>query len=86
MGLLFRRRRPLMRLAAGATAGGVAYQAGQRDAQGAPHTPEPAPAPDPAGSRPAVRTTDLERLARLHQSGALTDDEFTVAKSRLLGM
>jgi hypothetical protein len=59
MGLLLRRRRPLMRLAAGAA-------------------PAPAPSADP--------TAELERLAQLHQSGALTDDEFTAAKARLLGV
>lgn len=31
-------------------------------------------------------TAELERLAQLHQSGALTDDEFSAAKSKLLGI
>ena len=66
MGLLFRRRPPLMRLAAGAAS-----------------APEPRTAPAPA--RAAGPTAELERLAQLHQSGALTDDEFTAAKARLLG-
>lgn len=79
MGLLFRRRPPLMRLAAGAAVGGVAYQAGRRrEQQGMTSAPAPAPAANP--------TAELERLAQLHQSGALTDDEFTAAKARLLGI
>jgi hypothetical protein len=28
---------------------------------------------------------ELERLGRLHESGVLTDDEFAVAKSKILG-
>ena len=28
----------------------------------------------------------LERLARLHESGALTDEEFTAAKKKILGL
>lgn len=94
MGLLMRPRRPVMRLAAGAATAGVAYHAGQRRAeqdvynqqaseayaatQAAPAAPTPAPAPaaDPTG--------DLERLAKLHESGALTDEEFGAAKAQLL--
>ncbi|MGB3327619.1 MAG: SPFH domain-containing protein, partial [Thermomicrobiales bacterium] len=41
------------------------------------------------GNRGASSTDDqiaqLERLASLHQSGALTDEEFAAAKKRLLG-
>ena len=53
MGLFFRPRRPLLRLATGA-------------------------APD--------TIAELERLSRLHESGALTDEEFTAAKARALGI
>ena len=97
MGLMFRPRRPLMRLAAGAATAGVAYKAGQRrqqqneyndqaqaayaQTQAAP--PPAAPAPGPA---PADSTAELERLAKLHESGALSDDEFAAAKSKLLGI
>ena len=31
-------------------------------------------------------TAELERLSGLHDSGALTDDEFAVAKAKLLGL
>lgn len=40
-----------------------------------------------AAAPPAVdRLGDLERLAALHQQGALTEAEFTAAKARLLGL
>ena len=95
MGLLFRRRRPLMRLAAGAAVGGAAYRAGRRreeqgavdeQAQPAYAATEAVPVPAAAVPAPADTTAQLERLAQLHQSGALTDDEFSAAKSRLLGV
>jgi Short C-terminal domain len=44
---------------------------GQDQAQYAP------PAADPAD--------EIEHLAQLHASGALTDDEFTAAKTKILG-
>jgi hypothetical protein len=73
--------------------GGVAYQAGRRREQ-QDTTPEPAETASAAAETPVASapprvadpTSELERLARLHQSGALTDDEFTTAKSRLLGV
>jgi hypothetical protein len=83
-----------MRLAAGAATAGVAYQAGQHrirqdEANEQPEAgyqathaaPAAAPAPGPADT-----TAELERLAKLHESGALTDAEFAAAKSRLLGV
>ena len=90
MGLMFRPRRPLMRVAAGAATATVAYKAGQRrtqqsqydeQAQAAPAAPAPAPAAAPADS-----TAELERLAKLHESGALNDEEFAAAKAKLLGL
>jgi hypothetical protein len=85
---MFRPRRPLMRVAAGAATATVAYKAGQRrnqqnqyddQAQAAPAAPAPA-----AG--PVDSTAELERLAKLHESGALNDEEFSAAKSKLLGV
>jgi hypothetical protein len=38
------------------------------------------------GGQPDDLTHALERMAALHASGALTDDEFTAAKRRLLGI
>jgi len=57
--------------------GGQDYDEGYEDAPPAP--PPPAPAqPDP--------TADIERLAQLHASGALTDEEFAAAKAKALGI
>ena len=88
MGMMFRPRRPLMRVAAGAATATVAYKAGQRrtqqnqyDDQAQAAAPQAAPAPAPADS-----TAELERLAKLHESGALNDEEFAAAKSKLLGL
>ena len=93
MGLFFRPRRPLLRLAAGAATTTVAYQAGKRRVQ-------PDEINDPAGTGDAatraspppmapaavVSTAELERLAKLHASGSLTDVEFAAAKAQLLGL
>jgi hypothetical protein len=84
MGLFMRRRRPVMRVAAGAATAGIAYNAGKRHAEGEEEAQQPAaaaPAAAPAGDA----TAELERLAALHQSGALTDDEFAAAKAKVLG-
>ena len=102
MGLFLRPRRPLMRLAAGAATAGIAYKAGQRRAeqdaynqqvseayeaaQASPPAYAPPPAPAPAAAPPPDSIAELERLARLHESGALTDEEFTAAKARALGI
>ena len=96
MGLMFRPRRPLMRVAAGAATATVAYKAGQRrtqqnqyndQAQAAyAQTQAPQAAPPPAPAPPADSTAELERLAKLHESGALNDEEFAAAKSKLLGL
>jgi multidrug resistance efflux pump len=84
MGLFMRRRRPVMRVAAGAATAGVAYKAGKRHAEGeATEAQQPAAAPAPAPA--ADSTAELERLAQLHQSGALSDEEFAAAKAKVLG-
>ena len=46
---------------------------------------------EPASSQPEVKKSEddlakLERLAKLHDSGALTDEEFTAAKKKGLGL
>jgi len=41
--------------------------------------------PGPGAADPGERIEQLERLARLHADGALTDDEFAAEKRRLLG-
>jgi hypothetical protein len=98
MGMMFRPRRPLMRVAAGAATATVAYKAGQRrtqqnqydaEAQAAYAQTQAAPppaAPAPTAPVPADSTAELERLAKLHESGALNDEEFAAAKSKLLGL
>jgi hypothetical protein len=95
MGVFFRPRRPLMRLAAGATTAAVAYNAGKRRSEqnqvneqaeaayAATRYQQPA-APPPVASAAPDPVSELERLAKLLGSGALTDAEFAAAKSRLL--
>lgn len=97
MGLMFRRRRPVARLAVGAAAAGVAYHAGRRRAEQDQYNQEahtaytanetqPLPpqyvAPAPASTGGEV--DELSRLAQMHESGALTDGEFAAAKAQLL--
>jgi hypothetical protein len=45
-------------------------------------TPQPQAQPAPVQADPVAQ---LERLASLRDSGAITDDEFAAAKARLLG-
>jgi Short C-terminal domain len=97
MGLMFRRRRPVARLAVGAAAAGVAYHAGQRRAEqhqdnqeaAAAYTTSETELPPAQYVAPAPASTgevdELSRLAQMHESGALTDDEFAAAKAQLLG-
>jgi membrane protease subunit (stomatin/prohibitin family) len=88
MGLFFRRRRPAMRLAAGAATAGVAYHMGKEHAQNQQDDQQQAaaaPAPDAAPAAAPDAAAELERLAALHQSGALTDEEFAAAKAKVLG-
>jgi Short C-terminal domain len=89
----FMRRRPLLRAAA---VGGVAYvgakagtnRAMQQQGAAAPPAaaPETAPAPAPAAATSAAtdRISQLQQLASLHDSGALTDEEFSAAKAQVL--
>jgi putative oligomerization/nucleic acid binding protein len=89
----FMRRRPLLRAAA---IGGGAYAIGKHRAQSQQEQQQqpddagaaaaaPAAAPAPAG----ITSQDTDRLAelgRLHESGVLTDDEFTQEKAKILGL
>ena len=94
MGLFFRPRRPLLRLATGAATAGIAYHAGQRRAEQDAYNQQAAeayqatqaPPPAPAAAAAPDTIAELERLSRLHESGALTDQEFTAAKARALGI
>jgi hypothetical protein len=94
---MFMRRRPLMRAAA---VGGTAYVAGRhmanKSAAQAQQEDEqderigdleqqqaPAPAEAPAAAAPSL-LDQLNQLDALHKRGALTDNEFTAAKAKLL--
>lgn len=92
MGIARRRMRRRV-LVAGAATGAVAYHAGKKhqaneqqqyDDQQEPEQTDYAPAP-PADAGPDASDLDqIAKLADLHKSGALTDEEFAVAKSKLL--
>lgn len=96
---MFRRRRPLLRAAAvGGTAYAVGRRGGRQAETQAQaeddqnqrlsdlEQQQQAP-PPPAPAAPASSSTldQLTQLAALHEQGALTDDEFTAAKAKLLG-
>ena len=80
-------------------AGGVAYAAGRRAGQGGEpedeqgygedeqgyDAPPPAPPPPAAAAPAGDATSALERLASVHDSGALSDEEFAAAKAKVLG-
>jgi len=72
-------------------AGGIAHergrneQAAQDEAYDEPPPPPPAP-PPPAASPAEDATSEIERLAALHDAGSLSDDEFAAAKSKILGI
>ena len=99
MGLMFRRRRPIARLAVGAATAGVAYHAGRRRAEQGQYNQQAAdahaadqgqPAPPPAYVAPSPASTggevdELSRLVQMHDSGDLSDEEFAAAKAQLLG-
>ena len=91
MGMVRRRtrRRTMM------VAGGMAYAAGRNRDQGAApdeaaydeaaYAEPPPPAPPPPAPNADDAAGELERLASLHQSGALSDEEFAAAKQKVLG-
>jgi Short C-terminal domain len=95
---MMRRRRPLLRAA---VIGGGAYVAGRHHANRAAEESqaeaeqnarlndlEQQPAAAQAPPQPAAGPSLLDQLNQLdalHQQGALTDDEFTAAKAKLLG-
>jgi hypothetical protein len=74
------RRRPLLRAAA---IGGGAYMAGKRSqSMAAPAAPEPV-APEPVAEAPDM-IGQLSQLAKLHDQGVLTDEEFAQQKAKIL--
>ena len=65
-------------------------QASRYDQQAPAPAPEPAyaPPPPPAAAAPAEDDSmaELQKLAQLHTQGVLTDEEFTAAKAKILGI
>jgi hypothetical protein len=85
MGFVRRRARRRTML----VAGGAAYAAG-RATRGGPEDsgepePEEVPAAPPVPMSAETETDQLQKLAELHDSGALTDDEFAAEKAKILG-
>ena len=81
-----RRRTRRRGLVAGAIAGGAI--AHHRNKQYAPEQVQQGPVDDgPAqyAPPPADPADEIEHLAQLHASGALTDEEFATAKAKVLG-
>jgi len=86
----FRRRTRRRALIAGAAIGGVAAHHAATSAGGQQEAAEQAPADDGQGQAqyappPADPADEIEHLAQLHSSGALTDGEFAAAKAKILG-
>jgi membrane protease subunit (stomatin/prohibitin family) len=62
-------------------------RAGERRAQEAQQQQAAAqPAPQAAAPASTDSTTELKKLADLHASGVLTDEEFAAAKKKALGL
>ena len=87
MGIVRRRtrRRTMM------VAGGMAYNRGQNQgtadaAQPQPTYQEVPPAPPPPAPTEESESDEIQHLADLHAAGTLTDDEFSAAKAKLLGI
>ena len=88
----FRRRTRRRALVAGAAIG--AHHANKKaNEQGRPGYDDPEPeqyAPAPAAPQyappPPSPTDEIEHLAQLHASGVLTDEEFSAAKAKALGI
>lgn len=58
----------------------AAYEAGLADAQAA----DPTAAPPPAANPMDAKIAEIQKLATLHDSGALTDEEFAAQKQKVL--
>ena len=92
----FRRRVRRRALVAGAV-GGAAIAHHERKKAGQQQAYDQAPADDQAAPAddgqdqaqyappPADPADEIEHLAQLHTSGALTDEEFAAAKAKILG-
>ena len=88
----FRRRVRRRALVAGAVGGAalVHHERSKADEQADEQADDQAPAVDGQGQAqyappPADPADEIEHLAQLHTSGALSDEEFTEAKAKILG-
>lgn len=92
MGMFYRQRRPLLRMATGAATAAVAYNAGKRrtgqaqvnEQAEAAYAATQQPVQQPVQQSASDPLDQLERLAKLHQAGSLSDEEFAAAKAKLL--
>ena len=57
----------------------------QQQAAAQPQQPAAAPPPPPPAAAAPSMLDQLNQLSTLHGEGALTDEEFTAAKAKLLG-
>jgi hypothetical protein len=62
------------------------YDAQQAEAQAAAQAAAPAPAPVAAAPAQDDSMLQLQNLAQLHSQGVLSDEEFTAAKAKILGI
>jgi len=85
MGFVRRRTRRRTMLVAGgmAYAAGRAGRGGQGDQAAEPQQEVPAAPPPPAPTED-LEVEELQKLAQLHDSGALTDEEFAAEKAKIL--
>ena len=92
MGMMLRRRRRRL-LVAGAATGAVAYHYGKKhqrqeqvnqEAESAYQATAYAPAPTQEPPSEDSKLDEIAKLAQLHDSGALTDQEFASEKAKLL--
>ena len=89
----FRRRVRRRALVGGAIAGGALahHERKKADEQAQAYDQAPAEQPEPDQAQtayappPADPADEIEHLAKLHESGALTDEEFAAAKAKALG-
>ena len=90
----FRRRTRRRALVAGAVAGGAIAHHERKEAVEEEQAYDEAPAEEQAPAEdqeqaayappPADPADEIEHLAQLHESGALTDEEFASAKAKIL--
>ena len=81
----FRRRTRRRALVVGAVAGGAMARNRQAEQQPAYDEAPPADAEAQYVPPPADPADQIEHLAQLHTSGALSDEEFAAAKAKVLG-